>query len=243
MAMGGSVNKRIGLRDLMAIPTTPVMQFWFLYALLLIACAYYALRRLGLSPTAAAAVFAVAWAASRLHPEFLPWFPLLSAAWSGIYYALGSVANLRDRAAATALGPAAAVPIVFVGYALVAAWTAWEPEGILAPVRIVGDLLAALAGSAATIALAMLTARTAASRVLGTWGRASLPIFVAHTIFSAATRLVLIKVFKVNSPAAHIVLGTLGGLVPSLLLAGLAERWSFPYLFRWPVRRPAAARP
>lgn len=197
------------------------------------------MRRIGLTPMVVAALFAVAWATSRLRPEFLPWFPILSAAWYGIYYAVGAAANLRDRVATSALRPAATVPIAVIGYALVAAWTAWDPKGLPNPARIAGDLAAALSGSAATIALAMLTAETAASRVLGSWGRASLPIFVAHTIFSAATRIALIKVLKVHSPAAHVVLGTVGGLIPSLLLARLAERWSFPYLFRWPVRKAA----
>lgn len=73
------------------------MQFWFLYALLLITCAYYALRRFGLAPVGFGALFGLAWATFRLRPELLPWFPILSACWYGIYYALGALANLRNR--------------------------------------------------------------------------------------------------------------------------------------------------
>lgn len=130
--------------------------------------------------------------------------------------------------------------IAMVGYALVAIWTAWEPRAISNPVRICGNLVAALSGSTATIALAMLTSRTAATRILRALGRASLQIFVSHTIFMATTRIVLLKVMKVDSPATPIVLGILGGVLPPLLLAHLAVRWWFPSLSRRPLRRSMA---
>jgi surface polysaccharide O-acyltransferase-like enzyme len=60
----------------------------------------------------------------------------------------------------------------------------------------------------------------APGRLVARLGQLSMPIYLAHTLFTAATRIVLIR-FS-DSPALHLTLGTLAGLIgPVLLYYGL----------------------
>ena len=54
-------------------------------------------------------------------------------------------------------------------------------------------------------------------------GRASLFIYLAHTVFSSATRIALLKA-GVDDPALHVVLGVAAGIAGPLLLAPLLRR-------------------
>ena len=68
-------------------------------------------------------------------------------------------------------------------------------------------------------------------------GEYSLEIYVAHTIASAGLRIALQKAFKVDVPAIHVAVGTVGGLALPLILGLLCRRFHAGFLFRFPRRK------
>jgi uncharacterized membrane protein YcfT len=65
-------------------------------------------------------------------------------------------------------------------------------------------------------------------------GSYSLPIFVSHTIATAGTRVILLKLGLTDHSGLLLVGATLGGVMLPILLAETCERLKFPWLFRKP---------
>ena len=59
--------------------------------------------------------------------------------------------------------------------------------------------------------------------VLQQLGQMTMAIFLAHTIFSAATRIVFLKL-GVNDPIIHLTLGTATGVIGPTVMYHLAQR-------------------
>jgi hypothetical protein len=101
-------------------------------------------------------------------------------------------------------------------------------------------MAAAACGIAASVSLAILLSRVGGWGFVRVLGLYSLEIYVAHTIASAGLRIVLQRGLKVDDPAAHIVIGTLGGIVLPLALLWLYRRFDAEWLFRLPRREWAS---
>jgi fucose 4-O-acetylase-like acetyltransferase len=230
-AISRYTNHQTSLYDLAGILINPIMQFWFLYALFLVGLIYHILRRCGLGPLGALSAFA-AFCSTQRWVSLGPWFPLSAARNHGIYYALGSVINHHggaerlDRAPTTALAL-----IVTLGYGIVAASVCWAREDAL----LLGFAVT-LCGIAASVALAVLLSHAGSLGFVLVLGNNSLEIYVAHTIASAGLRIALQKVLKVHDVTAHVVIGTVGGIVLPLILALLCRRCHAQFLFRFPQR-------
>jgi fucose 4-O-acetylase-like acetyltransferase len=227
-------NHRPSLSDLGWILIEPILQFWFLYALFLISLFYYALRRCGLGPPGVLAAFTASWATRGWIP-YLGWWPLNASRNNGIYYALGSALNRLGWTERLEQAPSPAmISTAILGYGVVAASASRALEG---PPLL--GLAVTLCGIAASVALAVLLGRANGADFIRVMGVSSLEIYVAHTIASAGTRVVLKEVLRVRDGAAHVLLGTIGGIVLPLVLARLCRRYHADFLFRFP-RQPAA---
>jgi hypothetical protein len=79
------------------------------------------------------------------------------------------------------------------------------------------------------------------SALLVRWGEASMAIFVAHTLASAAIRIGLVKTLHVEDVTVHLLLGTVAGIGIPWALFLLSKRYHVPYLFAWPTQRRNAA--
>jgi peptidoglycan/LPS O-acetylase OafA/YrhL len=102
-------------------------------------------------------------------------------------------------------------------------------------------VLASVVGVLAVLVLAYLVAPGAVGRGLAYLGERSLPIFLAHIIFASGTRIVLEKA-GVDGLAVHLVLGTLAGIVGSLVLFAISRSLGWTWLFGTPFPgRPRAA--
>ncbi|WP_435009253.1 acyltransferase family protein [Tundrisphaera lichenicola] len=231
VAVGRYTNHQTSLYDLAGILINPILQFWFLYALFLIGLIYYILRRCRLGPLGALSAFIAFWVSQRWI-SLGPWQPLSAARNNGVYYALGSVINHHggteriDRASSIALALT-----VLLGYGIVTTSVSrrWEEMMLI-------GLAVSLCGIAASIALSVLLSRVGGLgfvRILGTY---SLEIYVAHTIASAALRIALQKLLKIQDVTTHLVIGTVGGIVLPLLLGLLCRRYHAEFLFRYPRR-------
>lgn len=231
----GHTNHSAHLGDLWTIVYAPPMQFWFLYALLLHALLIAVLSKLGV-PARWIAVIAIA---GDLTASMVP-----LGRWGLLYPA-------RHYFPYTALG-------AFLGAASIGAWLN-RTQVLLWGVSIVGfasiglvardiapdmhrlALAFGLAGTAASLCLAGLWTRATGraaqvtSAIVAEWGRASLAIFVAHTIASAVTRIVLQRVFHLNDPVTHLVAGCAVGMLAPLWMWRLTNRYGLRYVFEWPT--------
>jgi fucose 4-O-acetylase-like acetyltransferase len=232
MALGRYTNRQVGSMELVGILVNPIMQFWFLYALLLIVLIYYILRRCGLAPLGGLVAFALFWA-SQGWVSLGIWLPLNEARRNGIFYAVGAVLGHRGHIDRIERAPTLPLAITaLAGYALVTA-ALFRPEGS----RPVLALAVAFCGIAASIALAVLFGRLKGLDLVRVMGVYSLEIYVVHTIASAGIRIALHKALKIQDVSIHVVLGTLAGIVLPLLLARFCERFHVRFVFRLPRRR------
>lgn len=235
IALSRYTNKPADAASLVGIVVRPVMQFWFLYALLLISLFYVALVKAKLPAWALIAVAVVL----LFVPDFglvgvLP--PILGFKSFFIYYVAGA---LCAKLVAYQPSRAASSSVALFGFCAVTVAVTHFGE----PPSVVLKVLVALLGMSAVASLsASLPAKGFA--FLKRWGTYSLQIFVAHTLASAGVRIVLQRGAHVSSPVVHLIGGTLAGITFPLLLALLCERrgWDFVFTLRAkPALRPVHA--
>lgn len=236
LAVASRVNVAPDPLAFVTITYQPIEQFWFLYSLLLLSLVFGSLLKLRL-PAWGLLVLAMA-----LHPG-VPfwgrsgWLPLDSARTFGVAFASGAMlgsTSLPGRIGRLAwpLGLAVGAAGLTVPTVAVAFGRQDQPWGAL---------IAGLAGSAGVIGLSVLAARSRRLRgLLESWGRLSLEIYVAHTIFSAAVRIALTTLLGVTDWSVHMCVGVLAGLYGPIALAMAARRFGVWWLFtlRKPSPRP-----
>jgi len=230
MGLSSYTNARVPIEAVYSVAYLPVMQFWFLYALLVIFVVAHALRRLGVSP---AEIFAMSVVCYAVGAFWMPsWMVAIQCVMHAPYFALGL---WLSRAAIPRMScvPARVCWVLCVlGYGGVAAAVAagLEDYAFRPPL--------ALAGIAATLGLAGGLAQSGKSALLATLGQRSLEIYVAHTLGSAGARVVLTRFLHVESVPVHVVAGMVAGLGGPLLLCAVCQRLGFRYAFQWPRERP-----
>ena len=230
-------NHASSVSDLALALYKPPMQFWFFYALLLQSLIFGALWKTGMGRVGILVVSLLAWVSAHwVHAG--TWSPFLQARDYFPYLAIGLLlgrADVMERIGA--LSRAWTAAIVVVGFGLVTAFLRLN----LLEQREAG-MAAALAGSAAVIALSSWVARRGAVPAVSLWGRESLAIYCAHTLASAGVRIGLKSVAHVENPGIHLALGMLVGLYGPLALVWITKRLGFPYLFELPRRRTPVPR-
>ncbi len=215
---GPAANTATGVADLLRWPLPPYEHLWFLWALFLIqaaAFAGFALHRLaGWAMLAALAVAGPAAMALHLVPE--PLVKTFEPALSHLpFFAVGALIGLPLLAGRWRPWIGWAGLAVF---ALCLVDAGLEPRGETERAHFLLVLAAALG-----LLLAIRGSRLGRSRRAASLGRASLFIYLAHTVFSSATRIALLKA-GVDDPALHVVLGVAAGIAGPLLLAPLLRR-------------------
>jgi len=232
-ALSRYTSNRVNLSELAGILVYPVMQFWFLYVLLLIYLGYYVLRRIGLGPLGTFGVFAAFWA-TQGWVGLGGWWPINLSRIHGIYFAMGALVTRYGWTGRVGQAPSATLALFSaLGYGAVAAAVARPPGDSL---DSVSGLTIALCGITASVALAVLLSRMRGVDFVRVMGVYSLEIFVAHTIVSAGLRIALVKGFSIHNTAAHVAIGTIGGIALPELLSRLCRRYHAEFLFRLPAR-------
>mgnify|MGYP001166117590 CR=1 FL=1 len=221
-------NHPITTADLIAIPVAPIEQFWFLYVLFFcqLFVALVLPRRWLLAILTLVATLVWVWSADgSIFFRILHYLPYVVVG----LFAPPVLARLAER------------PRVQLGVAL-GVWLAFAfiIQPIPDPVQPAAIIYAlALLGSIGTIAISMLLAR--AGPLLG-WleylGRLSMPIFLMHTIFSAAMRAAL-EIAGLGDPAMMLVLVTAAGILLPVLAYRIAMAMNLTRLlgFGAPVMR------
>lgn len=223
--------------DLWTIVYAPPMQFWFLYALLVQSLWLGLLDKLGVSRRLSFLIALALYALAPLLP--LGWGVLVLSRRYLPYTALGFFLGAK-RVSTWLVRPRLLLGFgALIGFGLVAL-AAGAPDRlddrfVALGVALIGTFASLAACAMLASARSGLAGRVA--QVLAGWGRASLAIFVAHTIASAGVRIVLQHLLHVDDVAIHLVLGTAVGVLAPVGLWRLSQRWHFSPLFEWPDRR------
>ena len=206
----------------------PMMQFWFLYVLFFLSLAYYAARRLDI-PRVGVFLIAAVLHYGHLYTD-LP-SELREFSWvyhefcrHGLYLAAGALAaEYFDRNRIASVGSVTArLLTAAAGSTLLAVCVACESP--------VDRALLAFVGILSSLAVASVLAQYRAAPFLEQWGLLSLPIYVAHTIASAAVRTVLLRC-GVYNPATHIALQLAAGLYGPIALSEICHKLKCDWLF------------
>jgi fucose 4-O-acetylase-like acetyltransferase len=220
---GSAANSPEGLSGLMIWPLPPRDHLWFLWALFLIQLVALPIAVAGRAP----------------RPGWL-WLGMGIGA-----MALVSIPGLP-------IGPLTVNAALHLGIFLLGIWLARRgplPSGLLAGcvalgvfvgVQVLSFGLPVHTGTvqavAALLCLSFVVvlntprgAGGAAGALLETLGRLSMPIYLAHTLFTAASRIVLFKF--TDSPEIHLGVGTLAGIIGPILLYHAARRIASPRVF------------
>jgi len=230
-------NGSVTLAEVASLLWQPRAQFWFLYALFFIALlAIPVYRWLPSRWQPAVPAFACL---AYLFAELLPGgVPLNFVIHNAPYFALGAwfgkhcVGGEREHAARDWLLPAALIAI--------AVMLQWLFHGTLELTYASGPrwlrLLLALVSVAAMVALCRWLARYRLDW-LAALGRASLAIYVMHILAGSGTRIVLQKLFGVETAGLHLLIGSLSGILLPLLALQVIHNLRLGFLLAWPRSR------
>jgi fucose 4-O-acetylase-like acetyltransferase len=219
---GGLSNSPVSLATFPLNPLPPQLHLWFLWALFLIQIALVPLipllRRIGDSGPVWLVLLAgsvVAGQTVELGPAQIPY--LLEALRYAPLFLLGAVL------ARTGL-PGGGRPAFGVALAVLAGALAVPAAGVTGGLSFLG--VGAVASIAVLVALRDAPAGPvghAVNAALARFGRASMAIFLMHTIFSAALRIALVSV-GVEDPGLHLALGFAVGVALPMLALAAAQR-------------------
>lgn len=206
--------------ELLQWPLPPKDHFWFLWALFLIQliCMPLVWLRVSRSAYMTVALAIAAILCFGLIP--LPWteWTVSVGEHLGVFLLGMAMAHLNVKAVSKQM--LLALCALFVGVETIVLFSDETP------LRVV--VTAALLAVAAAVLCAHLTTG-AACRWLATLGGLSMAIYLAHTLFSVATRIVLSRFTE--DPAPHLILGTLAGLIGPILLYHSLRRIAPPRVF------------
>lgn len=236
LLMKESTTNSLTITDILRIPIYPQMQFWFLYALFFIFLFFILLKQLTSSRLVFLGVGILLFVEFQLGYG-AGWVPFMYLSRYFIFFGIGIFCSeflLLHRAEKLP----GRVPLFFSALLLlvVSLVTPYPPDISHTLVRAWEGPLVALPGIffILSVALLLFSVSNAVSNVLVFLGNRSLEIFVAHTIFAAGFRIILLRIAEVDSATVHILGGTAAGLGGPLILVYLAQLFGFRYLFIWP---------
>lgn len=238
---GSLVNNPTNLTDLLRL-WIPEGQLWFLpfmIVMTLIAVIYRPWTRPYLALLFAGAASLAAWGVEG------PFIGMRGLSLTVFFVAGAALGAPRFARFMQRLGPALALgaaAVLGILYALLLLGTDALAPTISGHAREVDDVslgvLATVVSTGAALFLSRaLTAVRGLAQLLAFLGRRSLEIFLAHIIATAGTRIVLVQL-GVNSPALHLFMGTVVGVMAPLVLWWVTDRAG---LGRWLFSTPGVA--
>lgn len=204
--MAGSTNHRMHWSDVLGILWQPILQFWFLYALML--CHVFA----WLTKADRLKVALLALIVYPIGIYFsLPYMALSMALSFFFFYAAGVLLADHLKDAVLRLANPLGIAVTAGGFA-VALYVASKMSDYHAP----SALPAAFLGILLVLQVAAILPDRGPARIIGVLGLASMPIYLMHVLAASAFRMVLVKL-GVSNLYVHLVLGTLVGLLVPLV--------------------------
>ena len=221
---GSSSNTQSSLRDMFVLPLPPVEHFWFLWALLL-NFVIFSILRMGLRPFLSevqvwilAVLFAaIANFAIKLPPDLFPYFG--QAVHYSIAFALGALLGALPLASKV---PRPAIALLSLLLFAVILWVSvalefslhWIVQGIALSLLLLPPLVFASSK----------IDRMKLGKGVSYLGVISLAIYVMHTMFSAALRILLVKL-GTDDLTLHLVFGSAIGIIGPVIVYRIARRY------------------
>ena len=221
----GGVNTQSSMKDILFLWKTPVAQYWFLYALFFLFCIWAALS--GILKN---------WQITLLTLIIGYGVPLLGGTlgcfavvfYASLAFGVGTFVNFRKLAQ-----PKAWYKWLIVLLHLVTGTALIRLGLIEAP--LCKEIVMLLGIYASILLISMLQRCKILARFLDFINRYSFQIYLLHTIFTAATRLILLRL-HVTQWWIHVPLGTVCGIVFSVLVAIIAKKVEFLNFFFFPTK-------
>lgn len=221
--LGAYANQPMTLERVASIAWDPIQQLWFLYVLMFCFLLYVLLARL---PTwlHLAVALALQVAQTGFHLGILD-----KCFGHYIYFAVGVALAGKASAILERMPPRQALALVGL-FAVACAHYMWM---MVTPLRIETHPVIGVYPQWTHVALLGIFATIAVGEMLDRWkpqawliyiGRLSMPIYLAHLIATAGTRVVLLKFFGLQDVTLHIILGTTAGLIFPILLFRFSKR-------------------
>ncbi len=202
----------------------PPSVMWFLYVLI---ASLLLLRWLAPGPrwlTFGMALCILCVAYSPLPaPDYLRWVGVV----------LLAAAGGRQMVAALARPAGYAVAGLVMVATLLMAWGEAQSPAQGYPAADTVYIPALIAGPLLVYGLCGAVDRGAVARLLAVIGRRSMAIFVTHILITAGTRILLLRVFDIDSWSAVVLLGTLLGIALPLLADAGARRLGIAAVLGW----------
>jgi fucose 4-O-acetylase-like acetyltransferase len=226
--MANYTSSRTDWSSLLQILWKPVMQFWFLYVLMLLSVLWLGLRRCKL-PTWT--LLALAWLLHITFGESYGWamwdLVRIHGAWFATGALLGASPQVSNRMKHSS--PALRWVGIVIGFSITTLGAIFQTESLLQ-----FNALWAVPGVLATLLLALsLDAKHSVARILSRLGVLSLEIFLVHTLASATVRALLLYGIKTQNVPIHLALAVLAGVLIPIVLVQISRRLNWRYLFRF----------
>ncbi|HYX33068.1 MAG TPA: acyltransferase [Oligoflexus sp.] len=213
---------------LLGILWKPVMQFWFLYVLLLLSLLWLGLRRIGV-PAPVLLLAALVLHLTQNGTGVWAMWDLVCI--HGVWFAAGAVLGIMPQLIEKMrlASPSLRWTGILSGFALTSWGAMMQPDNLLH-----SNILWAVPGVLASLWLAMsLPADWSVTRGLGWIGRLSLEIYLVHTLASATMRAILLHGFKSHDVTLHLVLASLAGIMIPVALVLIGRRLQLRHVFRF----------
>ena len=221
----GGVNTAFSLRDVLFLWKTPVAQYWFLYALFFLFVLWTLLSGYLKNWLITAAVVLIAY--------IVPLFGIGFGSFDIVFYsalAFG-LGTCLEFSRLTRFSVTAKIVADFAHIAAGVVLVVWGD--IEAPFYKEGMILLGIFSSIQLLSL--LQDVKVLSHFLLFVNRYSFPIYLLHTIFTAGIRIVFLRL-GITPWWIHVIVGTVCGLVFSVLAAKICEKWKIFNFFFYPTK-------
>lgn len=215
---GLPTNQAYSIHDLPRLLYHPIDQYWFLFVLFFLSVGVQGLLRVQVRPATIVVIAAMGYVVAFAAPMGALAPVLLEMRFAAIFVALGVLAESRQATRWLTEGSSGWLVVACAAGLAVASL-----GGVSKELRAVVPVLA-VSGIVGVIALSVLMVRMRVAGVVQSLGRRSMEIYLAHTMASAGTRILLFNGLGIAAFAPHLVLGVLNGLVLPVQLAKWLER-------------------
>jgi fucose 4-O-acetylase-like acetyltransferase len=213
---------------LLGILWKPVMQFWFLYVLLLLSLLWLGLRRAGIPALGLLGLALILHLTQKGSGIWAMWDLVCI---HGVWFAAGAVLGIMPRVLETMRAAPLSMKMAgwLAGFAVIS-WGAMTQADAL----LQSNILWAVPGVLASLVLAMsLSPNLWLSRGLAWIGRLSLEIYLVHTLASATMRAILLHGLKIQDVTLHLVLASLAGVAIPIAMVLISRRFQLRHIFRF----------
>ena len=221
----GGANTQSSVLDILYIWKTPVAQYWFLYALFFLFCIWAALSGILKNWQITLVVVVVGYVVPLFGGSFGPFDTVF---YTAIAFGLGTVVNFSSLAKAKAWVKWLVIGLHLIVGGVLIRLNIIEVAGIKEFMLIFGIY-------SSILFISILQNSRIVARFLDFMNKYSFQIYLLHTIFTAGARIILYKL-NITQWWIHIPVGTVFGIVFSVLAAIIAKKVGFLNFFFFPQK-------